>query len=95
MRWVVHKLALSESGQPTIAAMPAESEILSVQLQRGVPTLWYKRPVEDRSIVDRTFVLIGTGHEHTDDLPIKYLGTVQMFSGGIVAHCFEILPGRA
>lgn len=69
-------------------AIPEGAEILQVQMQRGVITLW--------AIVDphapktpRRFRIIGTG-QGFDPTGLDYLGTVQV--GLLVWHVFEVQP---
>ena len=74
--------------------IPIGAEILTVQVQRGVPQIW---ALVDPSLQNevRTFRLSGTGHpvdvsDYRDDL--KYIGTFQIDSGYLVFHLFERLP---
>jgi hypothetical protein len=67
--------------------LPLGAEILTIQLQHKSPTLWAKvdtsLPLEVRRIH-----VYGTGHT-IQRVPLTYLGTVQMYSGGLVLHFFE------
>ena len=68
--------------------MPAGAEILSVQIQNGVPQLWAVVD-ENAKKVFRTFYVRGTGHS-TDGLEhAKFVGTFQMCSGALVFHLFS------
>ena len=75
--------------EEAIFEMPKGAEILSVQVQDGLPTLW--------ALVDpdapkerRGFLVVGTGwklsHEWFSQARI-FIGTVQL--GGFVWHIFE------
>lgn len=67
--------------------MPLNAEILSVQVQNGIPTLW-ARVDTDNSIAIHTLLIFGTGHE----IPIPFteaihIGTIQL--NGFVWHIFK------
>jgi hypothetical protein len=69
--------------------MPAESKILCVQMQRGVPCLW---AVVERDAINqwsRTIRMIGTGNEAPNETD-AYLGTVQIDDGTLVLHVFLV-----
>lgn len=77
-----------ESGS---VSMPLGAEILSVQMQRGVITLWAL--VDPTApVVTRSFVVVGTGHDLPDG-NLMYRGTVQ--AGTFVWHVFERLTVAA
>jgi hypothetical protein len=68
--------------------MPKGSEILTVQIQNGVPMLW---ALVDDEILEVEIKLIdthGTGHNVTD-APKKYISTYQMLQGRLIFHVFE------
>jgi len=65
--------------------MPLGAEVLTVQLQGGVPTLW--AIVEsDATMGGRMFIVNGTGNEFHGDEG-RYIGTWQQ--DGYVWHLFE------
>lgn len=70
-----------------VVAMPEGAEIISLQMQGDVPTLWAwvnpKSPMNTRA-----FVMYGTGWG-IGDHPGKYIGTVQ--HEGFVWHYFEVI----
>lgn len=70
-------------------AMPKGAEILSVQVQAGVPRMWALVD-PDAEPARRTFRWFGTGHPV---LPaaLKYVGTLQSPGGHLVFHLFEDL----
>lgn len=71
--------------------MPAFAEILHVDVQNGVPTLW--AIVDPQHVNDkRTFHLYGTGHEMHIDTNEKHIGSFLMYDGSLVFHLFEVLP---
>ena len=68
--------------------MPDNAELLTVQVQRGVPCLWVK---VDPNIPTRTYGIAtyGTGHPiHQDNQ--KYIDTYIIDEGALVFHVFEI-----
>ena len=69
--------------------MLAGAQILSVQVQQGVPQMWaVVNP--DHEPERRTYVVPGTGHEFpisSDNL--KFIATFQM--GLLVWHVFEVV----
>ena len=72
-----------------IIEMPANAEILCVQMQGDVPCLWARvessRPTEPRKIL-----IAGTGHEREDLWGLAhYIGTFQVYGGKLVFHVFE------
>ncbi len=85
--WVVHKAAFVFPMPRLEVPMPREGGVVAVQVQHGLPVLWYRRPVEDRDMVKRRFVIVGTGH-HIDQ-SARYIGTFQMEDGDFIGHVFE------
>lgn len=73
-------------GQTTVHNMPANAQVLTVQMQHGVPTLW-ARVTPSAFPEPRDFMVVGTGHPILNSLAI-YIGTVQD-GGGFVWHVFE------
>lgn len=67
--------------------MPKGAEILSVQMQGGVPTIWASVDPHNGEIA-REFAIVGTGHQEVTRYH-HYLGTVQ--DGMFVWHVFEII----
>ena len=84
----IWKFPLS-TDRSTVILMPICAEILTLQMQNDVPTLWAlvdsKAPRESR-----TFHIFGTGHE-LPTTPLRYIGTFQPNDGGsqLVFHVFE------
>jgi hypothetical protein len=74
--------------------MPEGADIVSAQLQNGVPTLWaLVDPAEE--FEKRIFEIYGTGHPIAgeDKEFLVFVGTVQQ--GSLVWHIFERnIPGR-
>ena len=70
--------------------LPEYAEILCVQVQRGVPTLWAL--VDPGHLhVDRYFRLSGTGHPIEPSLYLRYIDTFQLQGCALVFHLFEIM----
>lgn len=68
--------------------MPIGAEILSVQEQHGIPTMWAL--INDEvGTIKRKFSFYGTGHPiHIDNF--KFLATIQR-GKGLVWHVIEVL----
>ena len=67
--------------------MPFGAEILSFQLQCGVPTIWVLMDTVGE-ITNRRFRLIGTGHDIVE-AGLKYIGTIKMMEEILTYHLFE------
>lgn len=74
--------------------MPKGAEILSVQVQRGVPQMWARvDPTAEKE--RRHFGVYGTGHRVPDEsegVGLRFVGTFQLHDGDLVFHLFEALP---
>jgi hypothetical protein len=62
-------------------------KFLCVQTQQNKPMIWCV--VDDKYLndVEITIVTVGTGHELNVE-PNMYVGTYQLFNGGLVFHVF-------
>lgn len=70
--------------------LPEGAEILTVQMQTGVPCLWaLVDPTADKKC--RLIRIAGTGHFLNDEIEHRYIGTFQMAGGQLVFHAFEVL----
>jgi len=68
--------------------MPIGATILCFDLQGETACIWVLvNPSAQKEI--RRFRFAGTGHPITDEETI-YIGTLQMFGGGLVFHLFEV-----
>lgn len=67
--------------------MPDGAEILSVQFQRGVLTLWALVD-PSKPTVPRSFEIVGTGFELQGSAR-RHIATVQTESQNLVWHIFE------
>lgn len=74
-------------GYPIIVPMPVGAQILSIQAQYDIPTIWAL--VEPGHVLcDRFFYALNTGEEF-DDTGLKFIATVQLYDGKIVKHIYE------
>ncbi len=85
---VVWKFDIPDSCE-FIINMPKGAEIMSLQVQRGVPRIWAL--VNPQNLVEhRTFVLIYTGSDAGyPQERLRPIGTIQR--GGLVYHLLEIV----
>jgi hypothetical protein len=75
----------------TFLSMPKDAEILSFQLQSGIPCMWALVD-EDAEKIERHFEMFGTGHLVPCDKGInrKYIGSVILIKHyNQVYHLFE------
>ena len=86
MTHTIHKVQLEITDQQHVM-LPANVEILTVQVQRGIPCVWYKfnKSVEEK--VKWSFYTVGTGH-NTSTTVGQYVGTYQIDNGNLVFHVF-------
>jgi hypothetical protein len=71
--------------------VPAGAQLLSVDDQSGVPTLWFLVDTDNVKI-PRKYILFGTGHEIPNDVleSLNHVGTINHYAG-FVWHIFEIV----
>lgn len=86
----VYKLPISLNDHSEFV-LPISARILTIQLQHGVPTMWYDFEDGDETVKTVRIRCAGTGH------PIKgrtmpYFGTVQLNDGDLVLHYFVEEP---
>ena len=83
----IFKYPLEPVGRDTTLYLPRNSELLTIQFQRGVPTLWAMVD-ETQEIVDCVVITcFGTGWDIPDNYTGTYLFTIQD-AGGYVWHYF-------
>ncbi len=70
--------------------MPADAEILTLQLQYEIPWIWVlvSTDAPNRKF---TFEIFSTGESMPENIKRKYIGTYQLNNSGLVFHCFELL----
>ena len=77
------------SGDTFCIGLEPGAEILTVQIQHGIPNIWaLVDPYQSTEL--RHFRLSGTGLPITEE-GLKYIGTFQLREGSFVGHLFEIL----
>lgn len=83
----VWKFPLDVKDGTQIVSMPVGSKIVCVAQQGDCPTIWAE--VESvKTLVDRHFVVVGTGHP-MPDVPVSHRGTC-FHRGGLVWHIYEV-----
>ncbi len=85
---VIHKYVMDS--RDFEAEMPSDSQVLSVQMQGDLPSIWVMVDpnIDTRRV--RHFISFNTGQDFFYDPPaLRFIGTVQ--SEGIVNHIFEVL----
>lgn len=83
-RAAIYKYPLQVTDGRQYVEMPDGSEIVHVEEQHGVPTLWAKVKW-NTDMVLRKFTVVGTGHAFDPDL--THVGTCQI--GPFVWHVLE------
>lgn len=71
-----------------VIAMPKGARILCVQTQQDTLCLWTIVEPE-RENVERTIVIVGTGHSIPNPKKLSYIGTAQQGIDMFVWHVFE------
>lgn len=70
-------------------SLPKDSEILTVQAQKGNPCLWALVDTQNH-FEERCIEIFGTGHEIPNDgMDRKYISTFQLDGGTFIYHAFE------
>lgn len=94
------KYKIDVTGKQVIK-LPADSEVLTVQVQNGVPHIWAK-VYDEESILkahgeykeeEHHISSYGTGNEIKNSCG-RYIGTYQLDEGSLVFHVFEQVAGR-
>ena len=85
--WAIHKQELQIVDEQNIV-IGAESELLSVDVQRDKLCVWYTVDLDDAYTQRRKIYVRGTGHV-LEDGDAVYLGTVLMMNGDLVFHVFD------
>jgi hypothetical protein len=68
--------------------MPVRAEVLTVQMQHGLPCIWARVNTAPSPVEVRRFRWAGTGHPLGEQADWHYVGTVQMQHGDLVFHLF-------
>lgn len=69
--------------------MPPGAKFLSVQIQDGLPQMWWMIDDEMPAVVTRVLRIIGTGHPIRQVNRLTFYATFQMQNGELVFHLFE------
>lgn len=85
MSKTIYKYALQTTRTQTIR-MPADGRILAVQIQNDAPYIWVECDPDFITVSNRTFAVVGTGHDVPEDG--AYIGTWQI--AGFVWHLYEV-----
>lgn len=88
----VWKYELSLVDGPQCRPMPRGATVLHARDQYGDPCLWAEVD-PSRTLVDRWFVVEGTGHPIEHDG--VYVGTAMSHGGALVWHIFETTGGAS
>ncbi len=86
MKHTIWKFPLELTNEQTLE-MPDGAEILCLQLQHGIPTIWAKVD-PDGYKVKRQVRIFGTGHPIRPTASTKYVGTFQAEGGLLIFHVF-------
>lgn len=88
-------------GLPFSSTKEAVEHILKVDIQNGLPVMWYQADNDTDGKIgeENTFVIIpiGTGHLHTGKQSRQvinrdsYIGTALLYGGELVLHYFIIM----
>lgn len=97
MRRVVWKYPLTNllTTDTHIVKIQAGAELLSVQIQYGVPTLWALVDFDEPELHEYEIMMRGTGFvlPNSLDCSAQFLSTVQTLGGDHVMHFFEVSRG--
>ena len=74
-------------------ALPSQARFLDVQVQRGIPQMWFLLDPEEEK-VPRDFVVVGTGGFVQSPDALTHLGTFQLYEGDLFIHLFESRRSR-
>lgn len=88
MKQTIWKYQLEMTAEDQVYQIPRGAEVLCVQMQHDIPTLWV-RVFPGKKEEERKFQIVGTGHKV--DKYNKYIGTVQKDGGVFMWHIFEVI----
>ena len=89
MSRMIWKYPLKVTDQQVIDFPSECPQILCLQMQKGIPTLWVE--VNPESVTERWLVHVyGTGHPLDDKMDERglYIGTFMIESGALVFHVY-------
>jgi len=85
----IHKVALVIDGYQEFE-LPAFATILTVQVQHGIPCMWYEFDPDFTAKQKRNIRTCTTGNGKFESNTV-YIGTYQMEDGNFVGHVYELL----
>lgn len=85
--WAIYKYPFVISDNVEIT-LPAGSDILSIQIQNDIPTMWARVDLNQELMHARRFRILGTG-QPTDECDLSYICTIQYRE--FVGHIFEAI----
>ncbi len=68
--------------------VPGGGKILCVQVQRERPCVWMLVNPDEDTKLHRIWIF-GTGQPDIDTSGLTYIGTFQLYDGGLVFHVFD------
>lgn len=72
-----------------IIRMPSGANVLACQIQGADPQLWAEVS-DENDMVDRWFIIVGTGRALPRDVQLRFIDTFQMINGDLIFHVFEV-----
>lgn len=89
---VIHKYVLADMREQAVD-MPIGAEILTMQLQCGIPHIWALVNRDEKKFEKRLINIVMTGEDilYPNPMNRKYLGTFMKYNDKIVAHVFETI----
>jgi len=84
----IWKFQLEKPGVHDIS-IPIGSELLTVQVQQGIVCLWAIVEPNAEKVL-RSIEVVGTGVPIDREARMKYIGTIQLYSGSLVFHVFDL-----
>lgn len=77
-----------------LVIMPKGADILTVQVQKGIPFIWALVDKEQENQETKIIEVFGTGHDIHELMhrqTRKYIDTFQLHQGELIFHVFEVL----
>lgn len=91
MKIYKYPLSLQQDYNICTVLLPAGYQILTIQLQNDIPTLWVLVDETRSNILKVQIAVVGTGHHITFNADLAtYISTVQFNNGNLVLHFFEV-----
>lgn len=84
----VYKYPLAVTDLQTIE-LPLFGQILDIQVQKGNLFLWALVNTSFTETSKRKIMILGTGHDISDENYLTHISTFQLYGGDLVFHAFE------